>query len=896
MSYLKILRLLVDHQQFAVLKANALAYLHETADAQALPLLALAHAHLGERGEAIEACERAAVQGTELDLDARVDLAAVYCLMLRLDDATGLLETALETEPDHPLALARLAWCRLHTGQLEAARALYQHSTELAPHRLPVWSALARLCLEADDTAAAQAALDAAIARLDKVHTDMPEPAVQQFTAQLRGLQLEVWVAADEIARAEQWLEERRESLTEDDWTGLIMGYASLLAGHDRHAEAEETLRDGLKHYPESLALTSQLAELAQLQGRTMQAIHLLRRAIQLSKKQDKPEVGLWVRLSGACLHQNEQQARKAAEKAVELAEAMEASEATLLPLIRQLRLQAKNALAQVESQEQHFEVAETLFCEVLETNPYFLPALQGLGSMQMQRGRIDEAIALFERIKEIDPAKGYSSLINARQFPDDVDTLARMEKAARQPSMEGRVRGGLLLQLAAAWEKNKDYNKAFALALEANESSKKLLHYDSQAHRQRCARIRHAFGKQLFEHRTDCGVDSTLPVFVLGMPRSGTTLVEQILAGHSMIFGAGELGVIPQVIAGLERWERHTGSGRHYPDCVDDLSPYVTAGIANNVLKELQEYDPEAKHVVDKLPHNFENIGLIKFLFPQAKIISVRRDPRDIAISNFFTDYQAKHGGMGFAYDLTWVGEQLADHNLLMHHWQQVFPGEILEISYEDVVEDTEGAARKMLDYIGVEWEPQVLAFNELERPVKTASVWQVRQPIYKTSKAKWRRYQDHLAPLIAGTNAKIGWEPVEMISLPKPGLLTEGVELYKQDKLDEAERCFKMLQHHIPDHAAASFMLGLVYARKGHLKDAIEMMENGHNKCPWNLSWRQDLIRAYEMAGDTDKAEALKSKTKTRPGADADDAEWAAGLDDPLAEIQPEPGNVIV
>jgi tetratricopeptide (TPR) repeat protein len=457
------------------------------------------------------------------------------------------------------------------------------------------------------------------------------------------------------------------------------------------------------------------------------------------------------------------------------------------------------------------------------------------------------------------------------------VETLERMEKAARQPSMEGRVRSGLLLQLAAAWEKRQDYDKAFALAVEANASSKKSLRYDPKAHSQHCARIRHVFSRALFEHRKGCGVDSTLPVYVLGMPRSGTTLVEQIIAGHSQIFGAGELGVIPQRIQGLNRWERHTGSGRSYPDCIDDLNPYVTGGIANGILDELREYAPDAKHIVDKLPHNFENIGLIKFLFPKAKIISVRRDPRDIAISNYFTDYQAKHGGMGFAYDLTDIGEQLADHNLMMHHWEQLFPGEILEVNYEDVVEDLEGSARRMLDYIGVDWEPQVLAFNDLDRPVKTASVWQVRQPIYKTSKAKWERYRDHLAPLIKGTNTKIAWEPIDMVALPEPGLLTDGIAFYQQDKLDEAEYCFKKLLHHIPDHAAASFMVGLIYMRKGHVQEGVELMEKGLEKCPWNPNWRKDMIQAYELIGATDKAEALQRKL--RSGADSanipDDAE---------------------
>lgn len=878
MSSLQVLRQLHDQMQFAELQNLARQVLFDRDEACLLPLLALACAQLGERGSAAEYRAASHARLAELDNAARVDLAAVDCLFWQINQAVALLEPVLATEPDHSLALARLAWCRMQQGQMAEASTLYQRSAQLAPHRLPVWSALTRLYLEAGDLAAAQSALDTAILRLNDQSTVLPAASQESFTAQLRGLQLDLRVSAGQIAEAEQWLEARRPTLPEDTWVALILAYANLLAGHDRHVEAEEALRTALKHYPENIPLVSQLAELAEIQGRSWQSIRLLRRAIHLAQTQDKPAIGFWTRLSAATLQQSDEQARQAADKAIELAEALTESEAMPTALIEQLRLQAKHALAQVESQVQHFELAETLFNEILTVNPYFVPVLQSLGQQHMQRGQIDEAIALFERIKEIDPAKGYSSLINARRFPEDDETLVRMERLARQPSMEGAVRSSILFQLAAAWEKRKDYAKAFALADEANSASRKHLKYDPKVHRNHCARIRHAFPLALCQHRPDCGYrgdDESLPVFVLGMPRSGTTLVEQIIAGHSQIFGAGELGVIPQRIQGLNRWERHVGSGRVYPDCIDDLDPKVVAGIARGILDELRELatdKPAARHVVDKLPHNFENIGLIKFLFPNAKIISVRRDPRDIAISNYFTDYMAKHGGMGFAYDLGWIGEQLADHNLLMAHWHQVFPGQILEINYEDVVENTEAMARQMLDYIGVNWEPQVLNFSELERPVKTASVWQVRQPIYKTSAAKWLRYQEHLAPLIAGTNRKIEWDAIDMVTLPEPGLLTQGVALYKADKLDEAEYQFKKLLHHLPEHAAANHLLGLIYARKNYLSDAIPLMVKALEKCPWNPDWRKDLIQAYELAGEPDKAEALQ-KTPRPAAADAVD-----------------------
>lgn len=894
MEFIQTLRDLVDYQQFEQLQQAAGHYYDESLDVEALPLLAMAAAQLGDRQTALRELRRASAELAELSTDALVDLAGAHCFLFRIDAARELLERVLAEQPDHALAQARMAWLQLQLGELERAEQLYRRSAQRANHRLPVWLALSRLNLQRGDLAAAAQALQSAQQTLSQRRERLNADVLSYFQAQLEQLQLEIWIAEENFSEAELWLDDEQVVRDESAWSALLIGYANALAARDHHVAADEALRGALKHYPKNVALHSQLAEMAQLQGRQMQAVQLLRRALKLSDEQQLPTVPLWVRLAAAQLHVNKERARHAAEKAIELAAALQPSESLADWQIKQQQMQAKNALAQVESQEQNYATAEALFKQLLEDNPYFLPALSGYGQQQMQRGNIDAAIELFERVKAIDPAKGYSALINARQFPEDDQTLQRLEQVANQPSLEGSERASLLFQLASVWEKRKDYDKAISLAHSANRATRKFLRYDPTVHRQRCARIRYAFGSELYQHRPECGLregeEATVPVYVVGMPRSGTTLVEQILAGHSDIFGAGELGIIPQRIQGLERWERHVGSGRSYPDCVDDLDPYVTRGIAEGIVKELRELaasdKPTARYVVDKLPHNFENIGFIKFLFPRAKIISVRRDPRDIALSNYFTDYQAKHGGMGFAYDLEWIGEQLADHNLFMHEWQQRFSGEILEINYEEVVANTEGMARKMLDYIGVEWQPQVLAFNELDRPVKTASVWQVRQPIYHTSTEKWRRYQNHLAALITGTNKKIEWQPIEMVSLPEAGLLNQGVALYKEGKLDDAERCFKKLLHHLPDHAAANFMTGIVYADKGHLEQGCELLEKALAKCPWNRNWRKDLIAMCEAAGLDQRAAELKRQQRQRANRAAPLAAQSADGDTSAAQ----------
>jgi tetratricopeptide (TPR) repeat protein len=859
MAALRMLRRLAERHDYATLREVCLGA--DSTDPAVQVLLAMAEAHLGNDSAA--RCRLASLDRGQLRVDSRIDLAAVHAALGELDQATALLESARRghgtLEPaDHARLLARLAWCRLQQGLHDDALALYEQSLGVRPF-VAVYQNLLRLYRDRGRLSEMERCLDAAWRFWAVEQADWPDDACRYQSRQLRAVQLDLWLDSERFEAAEAWVDEQQDVLGEDDWCALVSDLAEQLAARNRHPQAEEWLRAGLRRYPKHLALYGKLAELAQLQGRPLQAIALLRRAILLADAQDQPTALLWIRLSAAALPANPRLARAAADEARE-----QLARRTQCPPggaedVAETTLQVELALADVEAAEQDCAAAEQRYRQVLLHRPHSVPALLGLGRLLLQLGRIDEAVQTFRRVTTTDPVRGYGALIHARRFPEDEDTLQRLEQLARTPGLHGPVRTSLLFQLAAARERRAEYDRAFALADEANAASRRLLRYDPVAHRQRCARIRHAFPKALYEHRTDCGHESTVPVFVVGMPRSGTSLVEQIIAGHSRIHGAGELGTIPRVIAGLERWERHTGSGRRYPDCVDDLDATVIRGIAEIILKELRQYDPEADHVVDKLPHNFENVGLIRLLFPRARIISVRRDPRDVAVSNFFLDYAAKHGAMGFAYDLDWIGEQLADHNLLMRHWQQVWPGGILEIHYEDLVSDLEQSARRMLDHIGVDWEPQVLDFDVLERPVRTASAWQVRQPLYAGSKGRWRHFRRHLKPLLAATNRNIRWEPIEMVTLPEPGWLNVGVDHFRQGDLEAAEYRFRLLLHHLPEHAAARFMLGLICLRTSRADEGIALMEHALERCPWKSHWRSDLTRAYRLAGRGQDAAAL-------------------------------------
>ena len=631
----------------------------------------------------------------------------------------------------------------------------------------------------------------------------------------------------------------------------VVCARAALLGSAGRHDDAAVLLADSLQERPDSPPLLLMAAELAELRGRTGQAVSLLKTALD----KDPDNIPLWVQLATTGrAGKAHPAAKEAAATALALAEGKEPYLQALAQVAQGHVLAADEAAGSVTVQ------AEAAYRKALELAPGLLPALSGLGHLLMQQGQVGEAVRCFEQVRAAAPLQGWSQLIQARQVPDDPEVLVQMEDAARQPSIQGPVHSSLLFILAAAHEKKKNHDKAMILAIEANAASKKLLPYTPEGHRARVEKEIGFFSEAFMAPRRAWGHPSRLPVFVLGMPRSGTTLTEQILGSHSGIHGAGELGQMGEQIARMEAWEHKLGSGLRYPECLSDLTPTECHKYAERMLENLQAYCPGAQRVVDKLPHNFEHIGLIKLLFPNAHIIHMRRDSRDIAISNFFTDYGAKFGGMGFAYDWRWIGEQLVDHDRLMAHWHRLFPGQILEVQYEALVDDTEGWARRMIDFVGMPWEPGVLNFQDLERSVKTASVWQVRQPVYTTSKERWRRYEAYLHDL----NRALSDVPPPPYAWPQsevpPGLFSQGMAHLEQGQAAQAEQCFKRLLTVRPQHAAAHQFLGVAALHQGRVQEACALMRRSVALMPANDSWFNNLALAEAAADSSGVPEQAK------------------------------------
>ena len=242
--------------------------------------------------------------------------------------------------------------------------------------------------------------------------------------------------------------------------------------------------------------------------------------------------------------------------------------------------------------------------------------------------------------------------------------------------------------------------------------------------------------------------VHSDRPVFIVGMVRSGTTLVEQILSSHPDVYGAGELPDITEITRALPGF---LGTGDRYPECLPKLTPEAADVMARRYLDRLTQIAPKARRVTDKLPGNFMYLGLIEFLFPGARIIHCMRDPVDTCLSAYFQDFSNNHP---YAYDLSNLGAFYRGYLKLMAHWRKVIHLPLLEIKYEDLISDQERVTRSLVEFCGLEWDNRCLQFHETKRFVGTASHDQVNRPLYRESIQRWKNYERHLEPLLAALN----------------------------------------------------------------------------------------------------------------------------------------------
>lgn len=391
---------------------------------------------------------------------------------------------------------------------------------------------------------------------------------------------------------------------------------------------------------------------------------------------------------------------------------------------------------------------AEDSFRQALQIRQDHAEAHNNMGEILLALGRLAEAEVSFRQALRIrqDYIKVRLNLVSVRKVEAGDDNLAALiaaDDALRngEISLSGEDAVCLHFALGKCYDDIGDYEKAFPHFLEGNKLKRTTLVYNPEHAARYFAEIMQNFDRGVLDRLGGDGDLSHLPIFILGMPRSGTTLTEQIIASHPSVYGAGEFADLGAIM-------RHEIHGAAFPANTCQLDQGRLAEWGRKYVAGLQRRAPEARRITDKMPANFLALGLIHLMLPNAKIIHVNRNPVDTCLSCFTTLFKQ---GQEHTYDLAELGSYYSGYARLMDHWREVLPdGAFLDVNYEDIVEDMEGQARRLTEYCGLEWDDACINFHKNKRAVSTASMAQVRQPVYRSSVERWRSYQKFLEPLL--------------------------------------------------------------------------------------------------------------------------------------------------
>jgi tetratricopeptide (TPR) repeat protein len=510
---------------------------------------------------------------------------------------------------------------------------------------------------------------------------------------------------------------------------------ANVYRAKEQYTEARASYFEALRLKPDLTQVHANLGLTLHREGRLDEALPWLERATQL-----EPDSHLFWEYLADCLSDKDRNT-----EAIEVYKKM----LNLDPA----RPLSYNNLGWLYQEEGRFEEARDLYQQALALEPKFPLAHISLGGLEEELGQMEVAESCFRKALEHHPghtvALARLATLLRDKLPDD--DLALMQARLEDTTLPEGPRATLLFGLSHVLDSRKRFDEAAAFLNESNAVNlaaleKKKQSYQPADHERFVTNIIATFSPELFTRLAGCGSPSRRPVFVLGLPRSGTTLIEQVLSSHSQVHGAGELLLgrrdFEAIPAALDR------SGEMPIACFDD--PRIGTAlheIAERHDARLLELGGQAARVTDKMPDNYMYLGLLAILFPNAAFIHCRRDLRDVAVSCWMTNFRS----IRWANDPEHIGRRFTQYVRLMDHWRAVLPGRVCDVGYEETIDDLESVARRVIAACGLDWEPSCLDFYNNRRPVRTASLTQVRQPVYRKSLDRWRNYEQSLAQLFA-------------------------------------------------------------------------------------------------------------------------------------------------
>jgi tetratricopeptide (TPR) repeat protein len=833
----------------------------------------------------------------------------------------------LRSQPDSLEAVRGLGVAAFRFGRLAESEALFRRGLTLRPKSPGLHTNLGevlrllerrnealdhvRQALEGDPTLP-EAWNTLGLIHHDQGHLNEAEAAYREairLRPRFAAAFINLGITLGALYRGAESVEAFRAALQIDPENALALTNLGKVLGQmgdpDLFDEAEALCRRAAELDPHLADAMTNLGGVLQLQGRLDGSLACFHRALALEPRRAAPS-----RSIGFLLQQRGQydQAQGFFENA---------------HLLRPDPARYHTDLGGLAIERERFDEAARHYRLALEHAAVPLEARIGLGHSLMELGRLDEAEACFREALEIDPslplvwaflarlqaetgdlalscqsartalairpppAQAYCRLAaNLGGSLPDAD-VAAMEALLDQKYLHDGARATLYFGLATVRDERGLYGEAASSLRRANALRLKVREargdrYHAGARSDFVDRLIASFSGEFLRPRRGWGDPDQRPVFVVGLPRSGTTLVEQILASHPQVHGAGELLHVHEVFQELPALV-----GRPSMDPFTALGALdrATARVAARSYFERLESSATltATRVVDKLPANIDFLGLISMLWPGSRVIVCHRDYRDIAVSCWQTDF----GAIRWANDPEDIAQFFADYRRLLEHWRETRPLEWLDIVYEDVVRDMEASARRMIGFLGLEWDPACLTFHHTRRVVRTASVAQVRKPIYSRSLGRWRRYQGHLRPLFralerhgvaGGGRDGPGADPVPGLpdelgdapdsdrvveggmpggqAVARSGALQQALALHVQGHLEDAEPLYRDVLLRDPDSVAALQGLGVLAFHLGRADEAASLFARGLALRPRSASLHANLASVLRVLKRLDEA----------------------------------------
>ncbi len=705
-------------------------------------------------GEAIQQAQHGRVNVTP---ERAIEMAGTLYSQGKYGQAAKICQQLIAVRPENADAHNVLGVSLAAGGNPKAAVETLRRAVELAPTAASIYANLGEILRQQGETEEAAAILEKAVELDPKNSQALNNLGITYFERGKVKKAVEFYrqaiAARPDMAEAHNNLGNALRLARNFD--GAIQAYQDALVHRERYPEAynnlgtllqqrgeldqaEHALRKAMNQNPRYIEAYDNLANVYVAQKKDTEALRILADALKFAPTH-VPTLIITART------QTRRGAHGLAEQAIRHALAQEPDNA-----------EALTVLGQILHETDRYEEALEVLKKAVEANAESPEALNFYGVALKSVGRLDEAREFILKALKRNPNMfgAYANLNDLVNFSEGegeelFEKMDTIFKGARNPEADPFL--ALHFAYAKALDDRGEHERALQHYITGGKMKRAQLNYDEADTHGFFDNIRAAFPKEAFEDRKFAGLDDDRPTFIVGMPRSGSTLVEQILSSHPDVYGAGEVKYLSMALGKLR--DRFPSLPK-YPDMMGKITPAQMDIAAKTYIKLLTATSGDAKRVTDKLLTNYFFVGLIHLLFPKAKIIHTRRDPVDTCLSGFTKLFK---DDMPHSYDLGELGRYYGKYREIMEHWDKVLPeGVLMTVQYEDVVANTEKEAKRLIEFLGLPWDDKCVDFHKSDRPVKTASVAQVRKPIYKTSVKRWMKYGDGLQPLVDAIEGK--------------------------------------------------------------------------------------------------------------------------------------------